>query len=493
VPTSAVFTVNTGSVGTINAAWVAPASGGAAVTYDILCTINTGTAPPLIPGVSATSYAITGLTPLATYACSVRATNSAGSSAYSTAVTGLTIPTTVPDSPTIGAFTANTGAYGAANAAWSAPSSNGGAALTSYSIMCTPNTGPAVTATGISTSVCTGNVCSTGMTGLANTGTYTCKVLAVNSAGSSAYSGSSNSFVLSITPGAIWTQYTAVNTNTWWAIAYGAGYYVAVSQSGTGNRAMSSTDGISWSIQTSAADVSWSAITYGANQFVAVASTGTSAGQIMTSATGGSWTLRSHPASCALWSGIAYGAGVYVAVGGDGTDRVITSTDGISWTAVVAASQINWRAVTYGGTPGMFVAISNAGGFDQIMTSATGGSWTMRTTSAATQLNLRSITYGGGRYVAVNQGTGALTSTDGINWVYQGGLSNGNWFSVAYCSGTFTVVGVSTSTFMTSADGGVTWTSRDGGSSSNWRSITCGPDKFVAVASAYVKVTTSLV
>ncbi len=497
VPTSAIFSVNTAAVGTINAAWVAPAaSGGAAVTYDIQCTVNTGTAPSLITGVSATSYALTGLTPVAVYACGVRATNSAGSSAYSTAVTGLAIPATVPDPPTIGAFSANTGAYGAYNAEWTA-AYDGGAALTSYSIMCTPNAGPAVTTTGISTSspVCTGNICSTVLTGLANTGTYICKALAVNSAGSSAYSDSSNSFVLAT--GAIWTHQTTTVRNRWWAIAYGGGYYAVISQTLiggiNGNLVITSTDGITWSNRLSPDAILWSAITYGANQFIAVASSGTSAGQIMTSATGGSWTLRSHPASCQTWKGIAYGDGVYVVVGDSGTDRVMTSTDGISWTAVVAP-QNDWRSVTYGGTPGsggMFVAVAAFGGLNQIMTSATGGSWTLRATAASSQLSWTSVTYGGGRYLAVAN-SAAQTSPDGEVWTYQTGALTGSWVAATYCGGTFAAIVSSGQKIMTSSDLGVNWVMRDPGSSQSWRSLACGPDKIVGVATTYDQVTTSL-
>jgi hypothetical protein len=98
---------------------------------------------------------------------------------------------TVPGVPTIGVFTVVTGGV---NAAWTAPASNGGAAITSYSILCTPNTGPAIPISGVSASspTCTAGSCSTLLTTLTPGTSYICKVQAVNSVGLSTYSGDSN-------------------------------------------------------------------------------------------------------------------------------------------------------------------------------------------------------------------------------------------------------------------------------------------------------------
>jgi hypothetical protein len=220
VPTATVFTVNTG--GTVNAAWTAPVStGGATVTYGIQCTINSGASPPLITGISTTTYAITGLTPGATYACSVKSTNSAGSSAYSTAVTGLVIPPTVPNAPTSVVLTSNTGALGSINVAWTA-AFDGGSAIASYDILCTINVaGRRLLAVPSSTTftgaafVCVGSACiSTGLTGLAAGSSYACTVRAVNSVGPSSYSIASSPYVIATIPGpptsAYFDSYNAV-------------------------------------------------------------------------------------------------------------------------------------------------------------------------------------------------------------------------------------------------------------------------------------------
>ena len=51
--------------------------------------------------------------------------------------------------------------------------------------------------------------------------------------------------------------------------------FVAVANTGAGNRVMTSPDGVTWTIRTSAADNDWRSVTYGNGVFVAVAITGT--------------------------------------------------------------------------------------------------------------------------------------------------------------------------------------------------------------------------
>jgi hypothetical protein len=48
------------------------------------------------------------------------------------------------------------------------------------------------------------------------------------------------------------------------------------------------------------------------------------------------------------WYGVTYGNGIYVAVGYGPTNHVMTSTDGINWTARVAADENGWNSVVYG-------------------------------------------------------------------------------------------------------------------------------------------------
>ena len=74
--------------------------------------------------------------------------------------------------------------------------------------------------------------------------------------------------------GITWTSRTSAADNSWQAITYGNGLFVAVAVTGTGNRVMTSPDGITWTIRTSAADNGWYGIAYGNGLFVAVAYSG---------------------------------------------------------------------------------------------------------------------------------------------------------------------------------------------------------------------------
>ncbi len=149
---------------------------------------------------------------------------------------------TIPGVPTDVVVTANTGSV---NVAWTAPSSNGGAAIISYDIECAPvvigrrrllinpcsqptrrrrlmsETGrrlliPIVpTVTTVLATVCTANNCiSTGMTGLDAGFGYTCKVLARNTVGPSAYSVDSCHVYMPTVPDPPFNVVLTLNTGT---------------------------------------------------------------------------------------------------------------------------------------------------------------------------------------------------------------------------------------------------------------------------------------
>ena len=82
--------------------------------------------------------------------------------------------------------------------------------------------------------------------------------------------------------GITWTSRTSAADNQWFSVAYGNGLWVAVSNTGTGNRVMSSPDGITWTSRTSAADNQWLSVAYGNGLWVAVSLDGTG-NRVMTS------------------------------------------------------------------------------------------------------------------------------------------------------------------------------------------------------------------
>ena len=134
-------------------------------------TVNAGS------GNTATAVAITGLTCNTTYHFRVKATSAGGTTNGSDA--SFTTSACVPGAPTIGTATAGDTS---ASVAFSAPGSNGGAAITGYTATSSP---------GGLTGTCASSPCT--VTGLTNGTAYTFTVTATNSAGTGSASAASNS------------------------------------------------------------------------------------------------------------------------------------------------------------------------------------------------------------------------------------------------------------------------------------------------------------
>ena len=149
-------------------------------------------------------------------------------------------------------------------------------------------------------------------------------------------------FSISVIPhaaadGITWTSRTSAADNVWNSVTYGNGLFVAVGESGSGNRVMTSPDGITWTSRASAADIGWFSVTYGNGLFVAVSWNG-SGNQVMTSPDGVTWTSRASAANNG-WNAVTYGDGLFVAVSFTGTgNRVMTSGE-IGLVARIAAAK----------------------------------------------------------------------------------------------------------------------------------------------------------
>jgi 6-phosphogluconolactonase (cycloisomerase 2 family) len=238
-------------------------------------------------------------------------------------------------------------------------------------------------------------------------------------------------------------------------------------------------DGVTWDAQTAPAGTdSITSVTYGNGLFVAVASGGSN--YVITSPDGITWTART-PADGSTWRSVTYGNGLFVAVGlAGGFSGVMTSPDGITWTSRVSPEANQWYSVTYGN--GLFVAVS-IDGTNRVMTSPDGITWTGRTAASAS--NWRSVTYGNGFFVAVAYGgtNRVMTSPDGITWTTRTAADvNSSWYSVTYGNGLFVAVSVfGANRVMTSPDG-ITWTARNAAEANQWYSVTYGRGLFVAVA-----------
>jgi uncharacterized protein (TIGR02145 family) len=134
---------------------------------------------------SASPITVTGLTNGTAYTFTVTATNANGTGPASSASNSVTpAPTsTVPGAPTIGTATAGNAQ---ATITFTAPGSNGGSAITSYTVTSSPG---GITATGSASPVT--------VTGLTNGTAYTFTVTATNAIGTGPASSASNSVTLS--------------------------------------------------------------------------------------------------------------------------------------------------------------------------------------------------------------------------------------------------------------------------------------------------------
>jgi len=283
----------------------------------------------LNPSSNQSPITIGGLTNGSTYAVRIRAVNSVGSSCASSAVSVTPSVGTVADAPTNLIVTPiNTGGM----IQFTAPVNDGGSSITNYEYSTDNGATWIIPSPAITTSPL---IISSVLT---NCTAYQVKIRAINAAGSGTESSAIQLIpATSVDMGVNWTERASAADNNWSSITYGNGLFVAVAQTGTGNRVMTSPDGITWTSRTSAADNDWTSVTYGNGLFVAVAQTGTG-------------------------------------------DRVMTSPDGINWTARASAVDNDWRSVTY--ENGLFVAVAQTGTGNRVMTSPDGITWTIRTSAA---------------------------------------------------------------------------------------------------------------
>jgi hypothetical protein len=230
-------------------------------------------------------------------------------------------------------------------------------------------------------------------------------------------------------------------------------------------------------------------IAYGNGQFVAVGH-GTDGSSIWTSADTVHWVQHQSP----IVGHILYANGLFVASGGtnaDGSSFILTSADGVNWTARPSPPEDALGGIAYGN--GRFVAVANSG----ILSSADGVNWTDEGNPAGSAYGLSSVCYGNGHFVVIgywndrdNCGADAcaptsLNSVDGVNWV-RGFPGTTSWLTgVAYGNGLFVAVGLPDGTILTSVDG-INWVQRDSRINHPLSDVTYGGGQFVAVGKASV-------
>ena len=196
-------------------------------------------------------------------------------------------------------------------------------------------------------------------------------------------------------------------------ITYGNSRYVAI---GSGGSAYRSSDAATWS--THPVGSSMNDVAYGNGRFIAVGNNGRRA----TSLDGASWILGIPPSIPHLL-GIAHGQGVFVAVGDTGT--ILTTVDFATWEPRLAPTFGRLNDVGY--AAGTFVAVGyDVDGHGIILTSTNGIAWTAHESYA--YQNLEAITFARNRFFVVGSGETILASDVplpmlGLTWAATSGAA----------------------------------------------------------------------
>lgn len=104
---------------------------------------------------------------------------------------------------------------------------------------------------------------------------------------------------------------------------------------------------------------------------------------------------------------VYWGDNLFIGVGPKGT--IMTSPDGITWTAQTSGTTANLNGVVWGN--GLYAAVGDNG---TILTSTNGSIWTPQTSGSGS--NLSSIAFGEGQFVALGANGTELLSANGTSW-----------------------------------------------------------------------------
>lgn len=175
------------AAGAVTVGWAAPAGTGGSPITGYVVTASPGGATKNAAA-DATSLAFDGLTNGTTYRFTVGAINEVGTT--HSAQSAEVVPYTVPGAPT---GVSGTPADGGVNVSWTPPASNGGRAVTGYTVTASP---------GGATNQVDGTTTSTLVSGLSNGTPYTFTVFATNDRGAGATSAASDAVMPHTVPGA---------------------------------------------------------------------------------------------------------------------------------------------------------------------------------------------------------------------------------------------------------------------------------------------------
>jgi hypothetical protein len=278
------------------------------------------------------------------------------------------------------------------------------------------------------------------------------------------------------------------------AVAYGNGQFVAM---GDPNLLFTSSNGLIWSQRLLPSPFSGDNLAFGNGTFVALDTDEgqSSCSKIMSSRDGIAWTnwVGAIPPPSPLQQyictphAVAYGMDRFVAVG---LNSIHVSSNAFNWNLAMSGLDMNLRAVAYGN--GVFVAVGYDYdfGFNVILSSPDGFSWTFEDFDRSQLADFRDIAFGNGRFIVTGVSGAVFSSIDGIDWETHGlpqGLFpqlgpiafGGGWFVAADADSYYGRI-------WTSHDG-MTWAYRylgETGFTGAIRDITFGQNTFLAVGDA---------
>lgn len=132
------------------------------------------------------------------------------------------------------------------------------------------------------------------------------------------------------------------------------------------------------------------------------------------------WVSRTS-ANDYKWVSVCFGNGLFVAVARESsyTNSVMTSPDGITWTARTAAVAASWSEVIYDLSTALYIAVER---FGRIMTSPDGITWTLRISSPFITNEYSSLASRPGLVLSPHFWGDEVAdfnySVNGINWEY---------------------------------------------------------------------------
>ncbi len=217
--------------------------------------------------------------------------------------------------------------------------------------------------------------------------------------GNSLFVAAGGSNVVTSADGISWAPQALGGAASIQSVAYGEGQFVAV-----GGAILTSTDGVHWLQRNPGTNVGLAQVVYGNGAFVALLDA--PGGAVLASPDGVAWTLQSSGTTDQLL-GLCYGQGVFLAVG---NQTVLTSTDGVHWSAPGSSPPWSGEVVGPAYVHGMF-AVCSGGGF---FTSTNTVDWVLHDTGCGCRLT--GLAFGGATLVGVGESGRVVQSGTMTSW-----------------------------------------------------------------------------